>query len=114
MPSLNDPQPDPIQNTSPAIWPLVIEDLRGAIFHEDLFDAREQVLADAAERHTLGTEKYGVPLQANNGRDPRIDAYQEALDLMVYLRQALAEGRGSHRIYVMAMRLAVALRDELD
>lgn len=35
--------------------------------------------------------KYGTPLQANNGRNPLIDAYQEALDLCVYLRQEIEE-----------------------
>lgn len=33
------------------------------------------------------------PLQAHNGRDPLVDAYQEALDLVVYLRQAIEERR---------------------
>jgi hypothetical protein len=32
-----------------------------------------------------------VPLQAHNGRNALIDAYQEALDLVVYLRQAIEE-----------------------
>jgi hypothetical protein len=33
-------------------------------------------------------------LQAHNGRDALLDAYQEALDLAIYLRQALAERDG--------------------
>ena len=44
------------------------------------------VIADMRERDRFGREKYGTPLQANNGRDHLIDAYQEALDLAVYLR----------------------------
>jgi len=44
-----------------------------------------------AERNALGTEKYGCPLQAHNGRAALVDAYQEALDLCVYLRQAIEE-----------------------
>lgn len=43
------------------------------------------------ERHELGRAKYGVALQTFNGRDPIIDAYQEALDLVVYTQQARLE-----------------------
>ena len=39
----------------------------------------------------MGTEKHGTPLQAFNGRDALIDAYQEVLDAAVYLRQAIEE-----------------------
>lgn len=49
------------------------------------------VLKDMEERRLHGIEKYGVPVQPHNGRDPLVDAYQEALDLCVYLRQAIEE-----------------------
>lgn len=49
------------------------------------------VLKDMEERRQHGIEKYGVPVQPHNGRDPLVDAYQEALDLCVYLRQAIEE-----------------------
>ena len=49
------------------------------------------VLKDMEDRRTHGIDKYGTPLQTHNGRDPLIDAYQEALDLCVYLRQAIEE-----------------------
>jgi hypothetical protein len=52
------------------------------------------VIADMHERNAVGTEKYGTPLRTGNGRDPLIDAYQEALDLCVYLRQAIEERKG--------------------
>lgn len=54
----------------------------------------EMVVADMHERDRVGRERYGVPLQAGNGRDALVDAYQEALDLCVYLRQAIAERDG--------------------
>lgn len=69
--NLSTPEPPPVPNTKPAVWDLVI--------------------ADAHERNRVGTAKYGTPLQAGNGRDALVDAYQEALDLVVYLRQAIAE-----------------------
>lgn len=53
----------------------------------------QQIARDVAARKQLGIERYGVPLQANNGRDALVDAYQEALDLAVYFEQALVEGR---------------------
>ena len=49
------------------------------------------VRADIAERDKLGRERYGTPLQAFNGRDALVDAYQEALDLVVYMRQEIEE-----------------------
>jgi transcriptional regulator with XRE-family HTH domain len=74
---IND-QPPPVSNDKRPIWELVIEDMH----------ARDHV----------GRERYGMPLQANNGRDALVDAYQEALDLCVYLRQAIEERSGSPSI----------------
>lgn len=64
-------QPPPVPNERPAIWDLVIADMR--------------------ERDTVGRKRYGTPLQAGNGRDALVDAYQEALDLAAYLRQEIEE-----------------------
>jgi len=70
--SLNDPQPPPVPNPDGSdIWHLVVLDM--------------------LDRRHKGIVKYGVPLQAFNGRDAIIDAYQEALDLVVYLRQVIEE-----------------------
>ena len=67
----NDKEPMPTPNHHPAIWDLV--------------------KADIAERDQIGEKKYGTRLQGFNGRDVLVDAYQEALDLVVYLRQAIYE-----------------------
>lgn len=69
-----DEQPAPKPNESKPIWNLVIEDML----------ARDRV----------GRKRYGTPLQAHNGRDALSDAYQEALDLCVYIRQAHYERDG--------------------
>jgi hypothetical protein len=45
-------------------------------------------------RDQSGFEQYGTHLQAFNGRDALQDAYEEALDLVVYLRQKLYEING--------------------
>jgi hypothetical protein len=71
MKEVVNPEPDPKRNTSRPIWELVIDDMK--------------------DRDHFGRMRYGTPLQANNGRDALVDAYQEALDLCVYLRQAIEE-----------------------
>ncbi|MDA8320407.1 MAG: hypothetical protein M0030_11450 [Actinomycetota bacterium] len=52
------------------------------------------VIQDMNDRRLLGIARYGTPLQAGNGRDALVDAYQEALDLAVYLKQRLTEQAG--------------------
>lgn len=64
-------QPMPVRNDHPSIQGLVRADL----------EAREQV----------GIQRYGTALQPHNGRDALRDAYEEALDLACYLRQAMVE-----------------------
>lgn len=49
------------------------------------------VMADIQDRVEAGLQKYGTKLQTHNGRDALMDAYQEAIDLVMYLRQAMAE-----------------------
>jgi hypothetical protein len=56
----------------------------------------ELVKQDLDERRKLGIAKYGRPLRAHNGRSGLRDAYEEALDLVQYLRQELEDrGEGS-------------------
>lgn len=50
-----------------------------------------EVISDMNARRLMGIEKYGTPLQAKNGRNALIDAYQEVLDLAVYLKQKIIE-----------------------
>jgi len=49
------------------------------------------VLADLQARSDMGKTKYGTRLFAKNGRVVLWDAYQEALDLVMYLRQEIEE-----------------------
>ena len=51
----------------------------------------ELVIADMRVRDHVGRARYGTPLQVGNGRDVLRDAYEEALDLAAYLRQAIEE-----------------------
>ena len=67
-------QPAPVANDRPDVW--------------------SQVIMDMENRDSVGRARYGVPLQPHNGRDALLDAYEEALDLCAYLRQAIMERDG--------------------
>lgn len=54
-------------------------------------DIQSQVIADIEARRLVGIERYGTALQPWNGRDALRDAYEEALDLAMYLKQAMVE-----------------------
>lgn len=54
----------------------------------------DQLQGYLSERKRLGVERYGVALQAHNGRDALVDAFEEAIDLCVYLGQVLIERDG--------------------
>lgn len=76
MSDTRDPETDqqlPIKNDLP-----VIQDL---------------VMADIEARKELGLKKYGTLLQPFNGRNMLQDAYEESLDLCIYLRGRLEEQR---------------------
>lgn len=49
------------------------------------------VIRDLQDRADEGKKKYGTMLETENGRDALMDAYQEALDLVMYLRQTILE-----------------------
>jgi hypothetical protein len=67
----NKSEPKPVHNGNTPIWELVINDMKA--------------------RDEMGTKKYGSPPQGFNGRNALVDAYQEVLDLAVYLRQRIYE-----------------------
>ena len=54
-------------------------------------DVQQAVIADINARRELGIKRYGQALQPNNGRDGLQDAYEEAIDLCMYLKQVLLE-----------------------
>lgn len=54
------------------------------------------VLEDLKARREMGIAKYGRELHTHNGRDTLMDAYQEALDLVMYLRAEI-EQRDEYR-----------------
>lgn len=71
-------------NRNPAIQQQSMPQGSGENIHDLLIE-------DIKKRKELGEKKYGEPLKAFNGRNALIDAYQEVLDLAVYLRQEIEE-----------------------
>lgn len=69
--SPNAPEPAPKPAAGPAIWDLVVADMK--------------------ERDAMGERKYGRRLRAGDGRDSLTDLYQELLDAAVYIRKAIEE-----------------------
>lgn len=57
----------------------------------DLPCVQDLVQRDIEARKRVGIQRYGTPLQPHNGRDVLRDAYEEALDLAMYLRQLMWE-----------------------
>lgn len=62
--------------------------------HNDGPSMHDLVIKDMEARKAFGLSKYGTILQAFNGRHALKDAYEELLDLLVYLRQFLYETQG--------------------
>lgn len=60
----------------------------------DLFD---EVKKDLDARNQLGYQSYGGAMQPHDGRDALRDAYEEALDLVMYLKKAIVERDGIGR-----------------
>ena len=86
---ITDPQPAPQNQDGLALWPLVISELGS-------HPTDRLVAVDMQQRHEFGVAKYGVPLVASNGRDHLADAYQEALDGVVYLRAEIENSLNKH------------------
>jgi len=63
------PQPRPKPTGETPTWELVVRDMK--------------------DRDYIGSLKYGTRHQPGNGRDHLQDAYEEALDLCVYLKAAI-------------------------
>ncbi len=104
-------QSAPTKNDGAAIWDLVIGDFKRASIGVDYPDMTVccDVLCDMRERDVLGFERYGVRLQANNGRNAVVDAYQELLDGAAYTRQAIEEGQANLLPAYNAILLTIAM-----
>lgn len=106
-------QPRPKKQDGPPCWLFV---------HDDLVARGEtEVISDCGVRNQMGIQKYGTALQPFDGRNSALDAYEEAMDLVVYLKKLLMEQpplvppsedfRHLSRLYHQAIGIMCALKD---
>ena len=98
-------QPLPIPNGTGDVQSLVIADLRAreARLKTGIYG---RLADDVAARREIGVQRYGTPLQINNGRDVLRDLLDELVDGMVHARQAAMEGFGTEDVELMLRHVA--------
>ena len=84
----NEYEPDPVKNLTTPLWECVSSNYTKDNRH---FPYWREVYQDFKERDEFGKLKYGVSLQAFNGRNPKADLRQEVLDSIVYSYQCYIE-----------------------
>jgi hypothetical protein len=98
-------QPKPKANTEVASWDYVLRDISTMSL-----DNAYALVNDIKIRDSMGEKKYGTRLQPHNGRDTLRDAYEESLDLTVYLMTSLREGEPVYLLYRQSLRATYELR----
>ncbi len=106
-------QPAPVGDGR-EVFEVAYREFYRANSHERWIDQQrtDQILSDMRARYKLGIERYGTPLREHNGRDAVIDAYQEAIDLRMYLEQIRMEETADFRI-IDAINLTDMLLEQL-
>lgn len=79
------PAPKP---EGPEVWPVLLDRLQRSERLRDLpvFDA---LRSEMEARRDVGLARYGQTLHRDDGRPLGVDAFQECLDLLVYLERDL-------------------------
>jgi len=113
-------EPAPIPNDGPSMHDLAVTDIMTALGRSTGVPDSELagiigVCDELDTRRAHGLTKYGTILQANNGRNATRDALDEALDLIVYMRQIITEQPELHGVnldsmYRNAIEFAIALK----
>jgi hypothetical protein len=89
-----EPQPAPVPGEGDGVW--------------------TQLIADMQARDQFGRQKYRTALHVEDGREGLVDAFQEALDLLVYLKKAILQREQGilteTQATLEAMTKAIALR----
>jgi len=80
------PEPPPIATDEPAIIDLAIEDI------ETYGGEFKILIPHLRDRLAMGIAKHGTPLQKSNGRNHRVDGFQELEDFIAYMKQGLERG----------------------
>lgn len=117
-------EPDPVPNDGVSMHDLVIVDIQNysVEIEEEHKEACSNVVGDIIDRRQFGLDKYGTLLQAGNGRNALLDAYQEVQDMLVYLKQAIVENNNKKNyvgyelsnIYSRTLQSAIRLRQLLN
>jgi hypothetical protein len=94
------------------VGPEVIKD----IMSREGFRTTSQVNAVVQDFHAriqLGIERYGHPLQTQNGRDAALDCYMELLDAAHYAKQLVLESPSgkSHLLYACILGLVFDVKE---
>jgi hypothetical protein len=98
----DQPPPKKMDPLKPIIHLIVCEDLESVRGESILVGSSSDISSETVElvkedfedRLEIGTKRYGTPLQPHNGRNAKVDAYQEVADMLVYLRQDICERYG--------------------
>jgi len=110
---LSDPEPEPNKNLNKFVWDEVIEELLSRNSGGDK-ETRDLISRDMRQRDQFGFRKYGTRLQSGNGRNSFIDAYQELLDYIVYLKQCEIEGDKHQYLYETAIVMITMMKKEIE
>lgn len=105
-----NPAPTEYGPYKPQAWPSVIR-----IVEHSGNPAWKTMLDDMQARHELGINRYGVPLQPHNGRNTKLDMYEELLDACAYQELDLLETappNGRHRLTTL-LDMASQLKAEM-
>lgn len=100
-------QPDPIGGDGQVpVYEYVLADLEAL---DEMMNTTQfrKIAADIEARAMDGKIKYGKHLNICNSRSMLIDAYQEALDLMLYAKGAQLEAELTHRYDVAGLAVRV-------
>lgn len=100
------------------VFKMVRTDIEGRLRFLQPHEVRvaRMIMADLAGRDALGWETYGGPMVHDDGRDWSVQAYQEILDAITYVRADI-EKRGTRKLLPMYSGLlsyAIQLRSEID
>lgn len=109
-PIYTEDQPVPtIQPTSCEVLPYVLHRIKARP------DEAVQLKQLLIERVELGTAKHGQPLHTFDGRSTRVDALQEAADLVMYLGKLCLEEHGkTERLFNTSVKLLTRLIGLMD
>lgn len=89
--SFLEPQPAPTpDNTSPDVEEELIATVRRVLPEGG---NRDRLIEDIRTRAAQGRERYGGPLQVNNGRNHLADEYQEEIDAAFYAQARVLQQR---------------------